>query len=317
MMARNNLTGGRVQMETFQELLCSPSLAGGLQQQSIYLAVVNVILSLTAILGNFLILVALRKESSLHPPSKLLYRCLATTDLLVGLVSQPLYIIYWISIANEHWNLCRYTRDAAYMTGNALCGVSLGTMTAITVDRLLALLLGLRYKQTVTLKRTNIILAANWVLSGGSALCYILDYRITLWCGYICIPSGLVISFISYTKIFGTLIHHQAQVQVHVQLQSTQPNSLNILQYRKAVYSALWVQFALVLCYIPFIVVEIVIVEANKRTFSSHLLVTRGIAATLIFFNSTLNPFLYCWKISEVRQAVKQTIRQALCCPWS
>ena len=169
MMARNNLTGGGVQMETYQELLCSPSLAGRLQQQSIYLAVVNVILSLTAILGNFLILVALRKESSLHPPSKLLYRCLATTDLLVGLVSQPLYAIYWISIANEHWNLCRYTRDAAYMTGNALCGVSLGTMTAITVDRLLAMLLGLRYKQTVTLKRTNIILAASWVLSGVAA----------------------------------------------------------------------------------------------------------------------------------------------------
>ena len=102
MMARNNLTGGGVQMETNQELLCSLSLASGLQQQSIYLAVVNVILSLTAILGNFLILVALRKESSLHLPSKLLYRCLAITDLLIGLVSQPLHAIYWISIANEH-----------------------------------------------------------------------------------------------------------------------------------------------------------------------------------------------------------------------
>ena len=98
MMARNNLTGGGVQVETFQELLCSSSLAGGLQQQSIYLAVVNVILSLTAILGNFIILVALRKESSLHPPSKLLYRCLATTDLLVGLVSQPLQAIYLLDI---------------------------------------------------------------------------------------------------------------------------------------------------------------------------------------------------------------------------
>ncbi|CAH3161179.1 unnamed protein product [Pocillopora meandrina] len=317
MMARNNLTEGGVQMETYQELLCSPSLAGGLQQQSIYLALVNVILSLTAILGNFLILVALRKQSSLHPPSKLLYRCLATTDLLVGLVIQPLYTIYWISIANEHWNLCRYTRDAAYMTGNALCGVSLGTMTAITVDRLLALLLGLRYKQTVTLKRTNIILAAIWVLSGVAALCYILDYRINLWYGYIGVPSCLLISMVSYTKIFRTLIYHQAQVQVNVKLQSSQPNSLNISQYRKAVYNALWVQFALVLCYIPFTVVEIVVVEANKRTFSSHLLVTRGIAATLLFFNSTLNPFLYCWKISEMRRAVKQTIRQALCCPWN
>ena len=315
MMARNNLTGGGVQMETNQELLCSPSLASGLQQQSIYLAVVNVILSLTAILGNFLILVALRKESSLHLPSKLLYRCLAITDLLVGLVSQPLYTIYWISIANEHWNLCRYTRDATYVTIYAFCGVSLGTMTAITIDRLLALLLGLRYKQTVTLKRTSIILAAVWVLCGVAALCYILDYRITLWYGCICVPSCLLISMVSYKKIFRTLVHHQAQVQVHVQLQSSQPNSLNISRYRKAVYSALWVQLALVACYAPSTILEIL--NVHKRIFSPQLVVSRGIAVTFLYFNSTLNPFLYCWKISEVRQAVRQTIRQAISCPWN
>ena len=36
-------------------------------------------------------------------------------------------------------------------------------MTAISVDRLLALLLGLRYKQIVTLKRTYTIVANFWV----------------------------------------------------------------------------------------------------------------------------------------------------------
>ena len=245
------------------------------------------ILCLTAILGNFLILVALRKESSLHPPSKLLYRCLATTDLLVGLVSQPLHAIYWISIVNEHWNLCRYARDAAYLTSYTLCGVSLGTMTAITVDRLIALLLGLRYKQIVTLKHINIILAALWVSSSIAALCYISDYRITFWFGYIGIPSCLLISMVSYTMIFRTLIHHQAQVQVQVQLQSSQPNSLNLSRYRKAVYNELWVQLAFVVCYVPFTIVEIVFAKASKITFSSHLLVIRGVAATLVYFNST------------------------------
>ena len=300
-------------METFQELLCSPSSVGGLPKQSNHLAVVNVILSLTAILGNSLILVSLRKECYLHPPSKLLYRCLATTDLLIGLISQPLFAIYWISIANEHWNLCRYIRDAALVTSYAFCCLSLFTMMSISVDRLLALLLGLRYKQTVTLKRTSIILAAVSVLSGVAALCYILDYHITLWFGYIYIPSCLLISVVSYTKIFHTLIHHQVQVR----LQSSQPNSLNISRYRKAVYSALLVQLALVVCYTPYIIVEIVIVEGNRKTFSSHLSVIRGIAVTLVYSNSTLNPFLYCWKINEVRQAVEQTIRQTLCRPWS
>ncbi|XP_022810108.1 melanocyte-stimulating hormone receptor-like [Stylophora pistillata] len=315
MIETNNLTEGEIQMKTYQELACSPLFTGGLQQQLFHLAVVNMIFSLTAFFGNSLILVALHKESSLHPPSKLLYRCLATTDLLVGIITQPLYAIYRMSMVYEHWNLCRYTRGASYLTSYTLCGVSVLTMTAISVDRLLALLLGLKYQQIVTLKRTYISLAVVWVLSSAAALCYILDYRITLWYGYFLVPSCLVILIGSYTKIFRTLSHHQAQLQDRVQQQESQPNTLNISRYRKAVNSALWVVSASVVCYAPYIILEIV--TARKKIFSSDLINTRGIAITLLYFNSTLNPFLYCWKISEVRQAVKQTIRQTLCCPWS
>ena len=74
-------------MKTLEEILCSSSLVGGLQKASLSFAAVNILLSITAFVGNSLILIALHKESSLHPPSKLLYRCLATTDLLVGLVT--------------------------------------------------------------------------------------------------------------------------------------------------------------------------------------------------------------------------------------
>ena len=55
----------------------------------------------------------------------------------------------------------------------------------------------------------------------------------------------------------------------------------------------------------------------HSKTHSSHQVILRGITVVLIYFNSTLNPFLYRWKIREERQAMKQTIRQALCCPWS
>ena len=90
-----------------------------------------------------------------------------------------------------------------------------------------------------------------------------------------------------------------------------QPKALNMARYRKAVYSALWVQLALVVCYVPQFTVEIVIFLSATR-FSNFFLIY-GMANVLVFFNSTLNPFLYCWKISEVRRAVKQTIRQAIC----
>ena len=45
------------------------------------------------------------------------------------------------------------------------CGVSLLTLTAISVDRLLALLLGLRYRQVVTVKKTYIAIIAFWIVS--------------------------------------------------------------------------------------------------------------------------------------------------------
>ena len=273
----------------------------------------HTLFSVTAFLGNSLILVSLHKESSLHPPSKLLYRCLATTDLLVGLVAQPLYatLSFSYSWTLEDWRLIfYYTNNAVIITSHMLCGVSLLTMTAISVDRLLALLLGLRYRQIVTLKRTYIILANFWVLCLAASLSTIFKTNITFSYGRILIPICLVISITSYTKIFSALRHHQAHVQDHSQQQPSQPSALNVARYRKAVYSALWVQLALVVCYAPYGIVETVL----SKTYSWHV---REITIVLVYFNSTLNPFLYCWKISEVRQAVKQTIRQALCCLWS
>ena len=201
-MATTNITGSGTYTQTFEILSCSPVRVGELKQKFISFSAVNILLSITAILGNSLILVALHKESSLNPPSKLLYRCLATTDLLVGLVSQPLHAAYCISVVLEHWSICRYAREAGYMASYALCGVSLLTLTAISVDRLLAMLLRLRYKEVVTLRRTYIILAIVWVVCLVAGLFSHLNYRIALWYSFIIIPSCLIISIASYRKDF-------------------------------------------------------------------------------------------------------------------
>ena len=76
-------------------MACSAGLTAGMHGDLILLSAINIFLSITAFFGNALILVALaalRKESSLHPPSKLLLRNLATTDLCVGLISEPPYV---------------------------------------------------------------------------------------------------------------------------------------------------------------------------------------------------------------------------------
>ena len=152
-------------------------------------------MSVTAFLGNALILISLHKESSLHPPSKLLLRSLATTDLFVGLISQPLFATYCISIANEHSNMFRYASSAALATASIFCGVSVLTVTAISVDRLLALLLGLRYKQVVTLKRTYVIVIAIWV---ECTVCSAMQFLTEL-------PDNLMVQYHSNISVFSNL----------------------------------------------------------------------------------------------------------------
>ena len=133
-MTTANPAGNR-QQETVEQLFCSTGLpAGG---QLTVILVLNSFLSIIAFTGNALILIALHKESSLHPPSKLLLRCLATTDLCVGLISEPLFVTSCVSLVNEYWNICRYAANAGFTTASIFCGVSVLTLTAISVDKLL------------------------------------------------------------------------------------------------------------------------------------------------------------------------------------
>ena len=146
-----------LKQKAVDQIFCSASLTAEIHGQLTLISFLNIILSITACLGNTLILVALRKETSLHPPSKLLLRSLAVTDLCVGLITEPAFAIFLMSVMNEHWQVCGYASFAGFITGHILCGVSLLTLTVISVERLLALLLGLRYRHVVTLRRTFVI----------------------------------------------------------------------------------------------------------------------------------------------------------------
>ena len=77
-------------------------------------------------------------------------------------------------------------------------------------------------------------------------------------------------------------------------------------RYKKTVNSALWVQLALVVCYLPSTIVLIVLLS---RGLSPSVLVAGLFTATLVFLNSSLNPIIYCWKIREVRHAVKDIVK--------
>ena len=220
-----------------------------------------------------------------------------------------LLLILYLPLTND---ICRYVFAVLNITGHLLCSVSLSTLTAISVDRLLALLLGLRYRQVVTLERVYRIAVVFGVICTAGATTFLWNQRITTLHVCVIVALCVVTSSFSYTKIFLTLRHNQIHPQGNVnQGQSSQTVQLNIARYRRTVSSALWVQLALAVCYLPVAIVEVLRLQGGV---SSFLLVARIYSRTLVFLNSSLNPILYCWKIREVRQAVKDTLRGLFCC---
>ena len=311
-MAAANFTGDENQEKPkkLAELYCSADFAEEVHIELRYISMINILLSITAFLGNTLILVALRKESSLNPPSKLLLQSLAATDLCVGLISAPLLAVFELSLGGERWNVCVFALFASSIAGLTFSGATLLTMTAISVDRLLALLLGLRYRQVVTLKPMYVVVTAFWLGSGAFAAVQLWNLVALRWYSYLVIPLCQATSAFCYIKIFRTLTHLRRQTHTGTE------NQLDMARYKRAVSSALWLQFTLVICYLPFTLVNIVIaVTANspQSTMPSSLFVARSCAIVVTYLNSSLNPILYCWKIRPVRQAVKATIRQVFC----
>ena len=294
-------------------VFCSVELTVGMNNHLICLAVLNCILSITAIVGNSLILFALQKETLIHPPSKVLLRSLAASDLFVGLL-QPLFATYLLSLIHQRWQLCQYTFRVCTLMSAALVSVSLLTIAAISLDRYLALLLGLRYRQVVTLKRVYVTMIALWVFPSFSIafrfykqIAYeIFEVTTILLC--------VIVPIYCYTGIFTKLRQHESQVRGISQASSNHTISLIITRYRKTVYSAFWVQLSLVLCYLPYMIgAPFARPKILMRQSPSLYFFVMETFITLLYFNSSLNPVLYCWKIKEVRQALKNMLR-GLCC---
>ena len=136
-------------------------LHGRIWSKSYYVCfVIDLKISITATVGNGLILYPLYKISSLHPSSKCLFSNLAYTDIRVGLIFQPFHLAYIIS--QEHSPICYHGSLINRTLGVIFCGVSVLTLTAVSTDRLLAVSLGLRYRQVVTLWRVRVTLVLCW-----------------------------------------------------------------------------------------------------------------------------------------------------------
>ena len=264
----------------------------------------NAPLMLVSILGNTLVLAAIMRTPSIRSPSMIMLGSLATTDFLVGLIAQPLFIADELIMENHVLNAL------SSMIGFALCGISLATITAISIDRFIALQYHLRYATLVTNSRVICSIVA-------ASLIILICSGLRLWdnVGFhllFAILTGvcLVISTLCYIKIYQIVQRHR--VQIRSQEQATKShviqNRTEKMRLKQSALNTFVFYIFMIACYSPSYIL-LFLFGISYSTWKTEW----TISTTVVFMNSSLNPVLFCWRIRQLRVAAVKTARYMLC----
>ena len=275
--------------------------------------IVLVLTSISAVVGNSLVLASIWRTPSLHSPSNVLIAGLAISDLCVGLLVEPTGFVYGLAQHINSVHVFCYAAVLMWLSGTLLTLASLITITAISLDFYLALHLHLRYKELVTVGRMVRVVVGIWVCAFTATLLRIW-YRKHVNYVYVSLVSlCLLVTTKAYFKVFRIVHHHQTQIQ-SLELQVREPADpedgapMNITEQRKPLIAKFLIYCLLIVCYLP-LCVTVTLVRIRGYG-STDLNTMDKISRVLVCFNSTLNPFIYCWRFHNIRSAVIETARK-------
>ena len=265
----------------------------------------NIPLMLISILGNSLVLAAVYKAPSLRSPSIVLLCGLAVSDLAVGLIVQPLFIA-------KELDSVKFLAGVTRILGVTFCGISFATMSAISLDRFLALKYHMIYNSLVTtvrVKRTLIFIwLVNFIIFSGVHVWYAPEQ---FYISFGLVGFYMVVSTIAYIGIYRIARRHQ--FEIHAQQQAMGVPSIKIsanvtILTRTAVNTFVF-YICTVFCYLPWSIYRLFYTNIVLKDASDAWIFT----GTLVFANSAINPVLYCWRLRELRGAVLKLLRQISC----
>ena len=278
------------------------------------LCALNLIFSLVAILGNLLVIRALGKASLIPANLKKLFLSLAFSDLAVGLFSQLMYGVIMAVIlnmtANGNFNfdfLCPTTVTVCYFSLFLLACASFFNITVIAVDRLLAVSLHLRYQELVTSRRVTIALVSLWLTSGVAAFASLSVAERSDVVTVVVAVTGIVLTTVANIRIFKVARYHQNQIQSQ-RFQQASNRAVELCREKKCAFNALIVYVVFITCYLPHfcsLLLDLTSSFGRISLYASH-----HATLLIVLLNSSLNPFVYCWRYREINEIVKSTVNK-------
>ena len=183
-------------------------------EEAIGICVLCSVSAIVGSLGNVLVIAAVVTSRYLHTVPDFFILSLSLADLLVTAMVQPMRIYETFVYPLE----TKRTHDAFNMTSSFVAHLallaSITNMTAVTLDRLIAIRFSLRYVTLITVHRSIMAIAVLWFVSFALALVYTIPHdvnRMVLW-AYVTI--NLVVTITVYVYIFGVAKRHANMVSL-------------------------------------------------------------------------------------------------------
>ena len=122
---------------------------------------------------------------------------------------------------------------SAFIASTIFPGVTLSTLNTISLDSLLALLLGITYRHVVTFRRVRAVVFSLWFKASFVGFLHFLNPRVYFIVRGVFGTLNLIVSSYCYTRISYTIRRYQTEVQDSLGDQKTESAPPNMVVYKK------------------------------------------------------------------------------------
>ena len=313
-----NTTSASCGSRAYFPLPVAERLSHGLRAVLIFRITVNSLSCPFVILLNILVMVAVKTNRRLCTKSNVSLACLATTDLLVGLVVQPLEIAHYSFLLKGETGMICSTLAKIRTAFTIKCAItSLNLSVLLTAERYIAIKHSFAYENLVTEVRIMVVSGVVWAFA-------------------IAIPTedfwppkiqyvGLLLIIITQLISIGSVVYLNVSVYREVRRNEKQiiANQVSLeakeklLKNKKAFYCTVIVLLSISLCYFPATITVAIMISFLKDSIAINVkLIMTNLITLLPLLNSLFNPLIYAVRIRYFRVAfiqllLRKTIAQA------
>ena len=276
------------------------------------LGVINIIQSFASTCGNLLVFVSVILNKRLQTRSNAFLLSLASSDFLVGVLLEPLFIMQLFS--QDYRDNCNFNQIRRYLS-TLFMGAASSSIAVISYDRWVHLSRTTQYEEYTPKKKVTILIVTVWLLPLLVALIRFVGEA--AYSAVIIIYMLLLLSLMiaCYVLIIKIVFSREKALQNSSELQLRRREMTNHIRVGKAVT---FIIICFLATFLPITVYHGLLAISGLspeliRMSNSTKETCYAVLMTLGFTNSAINPVIYYFRIPEFTLGIKRLFASCCC----